>query len=45
MLKNDSLVEEVKYGENEVAYQLWVFALNVNRYSTEAVESVADFKE
>ncbi|MCJ7842801.1 MMPL family transporter [Lederbergia sp. NSJ-179] len=47
-LKNHSLVEtveEVKEGENKKDYQLWEFTLNINPYSTEAVEGISDFKQ
>ncbi|WP_413376109.1 MMPL family transporter [Alkalihalobacillus sp. 1P02AB] len=47
-LKNHPLVEtveEVKAGKNKTDYQLWEFTLNINPYSTEAVESMADFKQ
>lgn len=47
-LKNHSLVErveEVKEGKAKKDYQLWEFTLNINPYSTEAVESIAEFKQ
>lgn len=48
MLLNHPLVEEVEeaeQGQNNEEYQLWEFTLNINPYSTEAVDSIADFKE
>lgn len=47
-LKNHALVETVEdaqEGEHKKDYQLWEFKLNVNPYSNEAVESIADFKQ
>ena len=38
-------VEEPQEGKNKTNYQLWEFTLNVNPYSTEAVESITDFKK
>lgn len=47
-LQNHSLVEsveEVKEGQQKKDYQLWEFTLNINPYATEAVDSIADFKQ
>jgi len=47
-LESHPLVEVVKdpqEGEYKNNYRLWEFTLNVNPYSVEAVESIADFKQ
>lgn len=38
-------VEEAEQGQYKEDYHLWEFTLNINPYSTEAVDSIADFKE
>lgn len=38
-------VEDMKEGEHRTDLKMWEFTLNVNPYSTEAVESITDFKE
>lgn len=48
VLKNHPLVEtveQVQQGKKNENLQLWEFTLNVNPYSTEAVSSIADFKQ
>lgn len=47
-LQNHSLVESVegvKEGTYNQDYKLWEFTLNVNPYETEAIESIAEFKQ
>lgn len=38
-------VEDVKEGHHKKDYRMWEFTLNVNPYDTEAVESIAEFKQ